>query len=56
MTTDGPMPVSMGGAPIDYEFYVTRQLEPIVRSIASAGADIPLDAFENRDGQLELLF
>ena len=56
MTTDGPMPLGMGGAAIDYEFYVTRQLEPIVRSIASAGADIPLDACENRDGQLELLF
>ncbi len=56
MTTDGPMPLGMGEATIDHEFYVTRQLEPIVRSIAAAGADIPLDVFDGRDGQMGFLF
>jgi DNA polymerase-2 len=33
MTTDGPQPVGMATAPLDYEHYIEKQLEPIADAI-----------------------
>lgn len=55
VTQNGPEPLSMRSSPIDYAYYVHKQLLPMVRSIReTTGLDIlPRDA---GSGQMELEF
>jgi len=41
MTINGPEPVDFQSAPLDYNHYITKQIEPIVRTITPfCGVDI----------------
>jgi len=43
VTRDGPQPVGHVSAPLDYEHYVQKQIDPLVRTIAQV-CDIDVDA------------
>jgi DNA polymerase-2 len=46
ITTEGPQPASRATAPLDYDHYVLKQIEPLVRTVAEF-YDIDVDASVN---------
>jgi len=51
MTVDGPQPVGHISARIDYEHYVQKQIEPLIRTIAQI---FPVDVDGALWGRLDL--
>ena len=51
VTRDGPQPVGHISSPVDYDHYVEKQIEPIVRTIAQV---YPIDADAALKGERNL--